>query len=144
MRLTVRTNLAMRILMACAVNAPRVLQSAEIARLCNASAHHVAQVVSALAEAGFINTTRGRGGGLSLAQTAETVRIGAVLRLFESTVPLTECMDSARNTCPLSTACRLRPALCRALERFYAELDTLTLCDLVAGNDALSGILQEA
>lgn len=141
MRLTVRSNLAMRILMDCAVHAPRMLQAAEIARHCNASVHHVAQVVSALAEAGIVATTRGRGGGLGLARPAGEIRIGAVLRLFEGPVPLTECMDALRNSCPLAPACRLRPALCRALDRFYEELDGLTLQDLVAENAELAAIL---
>jgi Rrf2 family nitric oxide-sensitive transcriptional repressor len=143
MRLTVRTNLAMRILMDCAVNAPRLQQAGEIARRCNASPHHVAQVVSRLAEAGFVTTSRGRSGGLGLARPAETIRVGRVVRLFEASVPFTECMDAARNSCPLSNVCRLRPAFCRALERFYADLDTLSLDDLVSNNDGLADILAQ-
>lgn len=144
MRLTVRSNLAMRILMDCAVNASQMVNAARIAARCNASQHHVAQVVSRLAEAGMLATSRGRGGGLGLAMVASDIRVGAVLRLFESPVPFTECMDEARNTCPLTGACRLRTAFCDALERFYRDLDRLTLADLVQGNDGLRAILGQA
>ncbi len=141
MRLTVRTNLALRILMDCAVNAPRHLQAAQIAGRCNASTHHIAQVVSRLAEAGLVQTQRGRGGGVGLAVDPADVRIGALVRLFEAALPFTECMDAAHNTCPLTHACRLRPAFCQALDSFYTDLDRLTLLDLVAGNTALAGVL---
>lgn len=141
MRLTVRTNLAMRILMDCAVNAPLTLNAGAIARRCNASPHHVAQVVSRLAEVGLIATQRGRGGGLGLAAAPEAIRIGSVMRLFEASVPFTECMDGENNTCPLTLACRLRPALCDAIERFYDDLDRLTLADLVVGNAPLVEVL---
>ena len=141
MRLTVRTNLALRILMDCAVNAPRTLQAAQIARRCNASTHHVAQVVSRLAEAGLVDTQRGRGGGVGLAVDPKALRIGSLVRLFEAALPFTECMDALQNTCPLTHACRLRPAFCQALDSFYADLDRLTLHDLVDGNATLAGVL---
>ena len=142
MRLTVRTNLGLRILMDCAVNAPRRLQASDIARRCNASGHHVAQVISRLAEAGILGTARGRGGGVGLVRAAGSIGVGSVIRLLEGQVALAECHDPLRNTCPLAGACRLGPALCDALEGFYRDLDRLTLHDLVAGNAALEGVLR--
>ena len=141
MRLTIRANLAMRILMQCAVNTPEVIRASDVAQACNASLNHVAQVVSQLALAGYLTTQRGRGGGISLARPAEEVRVGAVLRLIESDMPFAECMSKAANTCPLSAACRLRGALCRGLDAFYRELDQVTLADLVRDNDPLAGLL---
>lgn len=141
MRLTIRANLAMRILMQAAVNAPGVIRASDVGRACNASVNHVSQVVSQLALAGYLHTQRGRGGGIVLARAPEEVRVGVVLRLIEADVPLAECLSGAANTCPLSAACRLRGALCRALDAFYASLDAVTLQDLIAGNDALAGLL---
>lgn len=141
MRLTMRTNLAMRTLMTCAVNSGRTVTKGEIAAACNASPHHVAQVVHALGLLGFVATQRGRSGGLRLARPAETVRVGEVFRHFEAGVPFAECFDGAANTCPLAPACRLRDALAAALDAFYAALDRITLADLVRCNDALEGVL---
>ncbi len=143
MRLTIRANLAMRILMHAAVNAPGVIRAADVARACNASVNHVSQVVSRLALAGYLNTQRGRGGGILLAQAPGEVRVGAVLRLIEAEVPLAECMSLEDNTCPLTAACRLRGALCRALDAFYAALDEVSLEHLVAGNADLAGLLAD-
>ncbi|MCC6306769.1 MAG: Rrf2 family transcriptional regulator [Rhodobacteraceae bacterium] len=141
MRLTMRTNLAMRTLMACAANPGRMLTKGDIARACNASEHHVAQVVHALGQAGFVSPRRGRGGGLRLARTPEAIRVGDVVRHFESPVPFAECFAGDANTCPLTAACRLRDAFAAALDAFYTALDRVTLLDLVGGNVVLGRLL---
>lgn len=143
MRLTLRTNLAMRTLMHCAVRFPESLRTADVARACNASFHHVAQVVNKLESEGFLHTARGRGGGIALAQPASAISVGRVFRLFEGDMPFAECMDPERNTCPLASACRMKGMLCDALEAFFAGLDRFTLSDLVDGNTALARIFAE-
>lgn len=144
LRLTTRTNLAMRTLMTCAVNDDQIVRRADIAQACNASENHLAQVVHLLAQHGLVQTTRGRGGGLTLKRRPEEISIGAVFRTFEAGVPFAECFAGAENTCPLFGSCRLRDALSRAVEGFYAELDKLTLADLVVGNCGLESILSVA
>lgn len=141
MRLTMRANLAMRVLMQCAVNHPGVIRAADVAEACNASANHVAQVVSQLAAAGYLRTLRGRGGGIALGRAAEEIPVGQVLRLIEREVPITECMAGDANTCPLTAVCRLKSALCRALDAFFAELETVSLADLVRENTGLASLL---
>ena len=141
MRLTTRTNLATRVLMFCAVNDGQIVRTAEIAQRCNASANHLLQVVHLLQENGFVETLRGRSGGLRLAQPMERISIGRVFRIFESGVPFAECFDPQSNTCPLSETCRLRGFIARAVEAFYHELDMVTLKDLVKGNCGLETLL---
>lgn len=141
MRLTTRTNLATRILMTCADNPGRVLKTAEIADLCNCSMNHTAHVVQRLQAEGYLETMRGRTGGISLARPPETVSIGAVFRVFEADIPFAECFDAATNTCPLTSACRLKSYIQKALDAFYHELDLVTLSDLVEGNCGLSELL---
>lgn len=141
MRLTMRTNLAMRIMMTCAVNAGRTVRKAEIAAACHASEHHVAQVVHALGQHGLLVTRRGRAGGVRLARPPEAIGVGEVFRRFEATVPFAECFEGGENRCPLTPACRLRDALHAALGAFYAALDRLTLADLAHGNDPLARLL---
>ena len=141
MRLTTRTNLASRVLMFCAVNEGRLVRSGEVAETCNASANHIARVVNLLHAGGFIETVRGRTGGLRLAAPPEQISMGEVFRVFEADIPFAECFDPETNTCPLIGTCRLRHALTRALAAFYDELDGLTLADLVEGNCGLHGLL---
>jgi Rrf2 family nitric oxide-sensitive transcriptional repressor len=88
MRLTTRTNLAMRTLMFCAVNSDQLVRKADVAEYCNASENHLALVIHMLAQAGFIETTRGRHGGIRLSKPPEDIVVGEVFRHFESDVPL--------------------------------------------------------
>lgn len=141
MRLTTKTNLAARVLMACAANEGATLRSAEIARKCNASLNHLLQVVNELQAHGFIETLRGRSGGLHLTRDPSQISVGAVFRVFEANHPFAECFDPDSNTCPLNETCRLRNYIARALEAFYHELDMVTLQDLVKGNCGLLSLL---
>lgn len=140
MRLTIRTNLALRTLMVCAANPGRIVRKAEAAELVNASENHLAQVINLLGQTGFLVTLRGRGGGFMLARPAGQISLGAVFRTFEADLPFIECL-SAANTCPLRSACRMQAHLIRAVEAFYATLDPLMLGDLVDCNGALERIL---
>ena len=141
MRLTTRTNLAARTLMFCAVNDGRLVRTSDIAERCNASTNHIARVVQQLQAEGYLETLRGRTGGLRLAKPADRISIGAVFRIFETDIPFAECFDEKQNTCPLSATCRLRSYIIRALEAFYHELDMVTLDDLVRGNCGLMDLL---
>ncbi len=141
MRLTTRTNLATRVLMSCAVNDGVILRSVDIAQRTNASLNHMLQVVNILQEHGFVQTLRGRTGGLRLARPSANISMGEVFRLFEGNIAFAECFDLSTNTCPLHNVCRLRGFLTRAIEAFFAELDTVTLADLVTGNCGLEALL---
>ena len=142
MRLTTRTNLALRTLMVCAINTGRTVRKHEIAQACNASENHLAQVINTLSQLGYVKTTRGRHGGLQLARAPEEIRIGQVFRVFESGVPFTECFEPEGNTCPLTAVCRLRLALVDALDAFYASLDRHTLFDMLDDNTGLRQLLE--
>ena len=142
MRLTTRTNLAMRALMFCGVNQDKVATKGEIARVCHARETHIAQVVNVLAQKGYLTTTRGRGGGIKLARPPADINIGEVMRTFEPSSEFAECFKKQGNTCPLTPACRLKSALVVALGAFYGALDGLTLEDFISGNDALTDLLE--
>jgi Rrf2 family nitric oxide-sensitive transcriptional repressor len=137
MRITKRTNIAIRLLMFCAVNPDRLVTKTEIAERCNISESHLAQIVNRLGQLGFLRTQRGRTGGVTLGRPMATISVGEVFRKLEENVPVAECFADVDNTCPLTEACRLRHALTEAVEAFYARLDEVTLDELVCGNDAL-------
>ena len=141
MRLTIRTNLAMRTLMVCATNPEETVRKSEVAELCNASENHLGQVVRLLAQHGFIDAMRGRHGGIQLARPADEINVGSVFRMFEFEHPFAECFEGGGNTCPLVSCCWLRSALKRAVEAFYQSLDKLSLSDLVTGNTELQDVL---
>jgi len=141
MRLTTRTDLAGRVLMSCASNEGVIVRSIDIAQRTNASLNHVLQVVNTLQEYGFIETLRGRMGGLRLARAAADISMGEVFRIFEGRIAFAECFDPITNTCPWVSTCRLRGFLSRAVEAFFHEMDKVTLADLVTGNCGLAALL---
>lgn len=141
MRITMRTNLAIRTLMFCAVNPHITVRKSDIAAACNASEHHLAQVIRTLGHHGFIDATRGRNGGLQLMRQPASINIGSVFRIFEADLPFAECF-SASNTCPLVDVCWLRGAISSAVDAFYRSLDKVLLSDLIDGNDRLAELLR--
>ncbi|WP_424930934.1 RrF2 family transcriptional regulator [Amaricoccus macauensis] len=141
MRLTIKTNIAMRTLMCCALNPEIALRKADIAATCNVSENHLAQVISILNNKGFLRTLRGRNGGVTLGRAPQDIRVGEVFRLLEEGVPFVECFDDDRNTCPLAEFCLLKVALSSALEAFYASLDNITIADLIESNTPLEHLL---
>ncbi|HBZ42702.1 MAG TPA: Rrf2 family transcriptional regulator [Maritimibacter sp.] len=141
MRLTLRTNLAARVLMFCGVNSDTTVRSAQIAEATNASGNHLSQVIHQLQQMGYVHTRRGRGGGLTLARAPKEICIGTMFRDFESDVPFAECFDPANNNCPLTDSCRLNLFITNALDAFYQELDNVTLQDLLEDNCGLARLL---
>lgn len=142
MRITKRTNIAVRLLMYCAANTGRLVTKAEIAECCNISENHLAQVINQLSQLQYLNTHRGRNGGMALARRPDQICIGDVFRDVEGALPIAECFADADNTCPLVDACRLRVALGDAADAFYASLDNVTLEALICDNRNLLRMLQ--
>lgn len=142
MRITKRTNIAMRLLMYCAANPDALVTKKEIASCCNVSENHLAQVVNQLSQLGFLATQRGRNGGIMLGRPAEEIRVGQVFRSVEGDAPPDMCLADSDQTCPLVGACRLRGALEEAMQAFFTHLDDTSLSELVCGNVALLDMLQ--
>lgn len=141
MHLTVRSNHAMRLMMYCAMKHRRIAPVSEIARACNMSEAHLAKIANRLAAAGFVETVRGRGGGVRLARAPGDISVGAVVRSTEMSACLIECLDLETNTCPLVSACKFRGLMQRALKAFLAVLDDCTLADLVDDGDDLRALM---
>lgn len=144
MRLTTRTNLAMRTLMFCAANPDRIVRKREVADACNASENHLAQVIHLLAQKGYLRTVRGRAGGLMLGRGADRISVGEVFRQFEAGLPFAECFSDTECNCPLVGSCRLKNTLNDALNAFYAKLDTVSVADLMRDNTDLHSLLKVA
>lgn len=142
MRITKRTNIAIRLLMYCAAHRDRLVTKSEIAECCNISENHLAQVINQLSQLNYLHTQRGRNGGMTLAREAVAIKIGDVFRDIEGPLPIAECFADADSTCPLVSACRLKVALADAAQAFYAALDDVSLEVLICDNPELIDILQ--
>ncbi len=137
MRLTVHTDYALRVLMYLALCGERLATIPEIARTFAISEAHLTKVVHNLAGHGYVETTRGRGGGLRLARPPEAITVGRVVRRLESDFRLVECFDPASNACTIAGPCGLQPALGEAIAAFLAVLDRYTIASLLTKDTVL-------
>jgi Rrf2 family nitric oxide-sensitive transcriptional repressor len=102
------------------------------------------KVILFLAEEGYVATTRGRGGGVQLNLEPDRIRIGDVVRKSEANSVLVECFSPQTSLCRIENACKLRSALHRATQAFYAVLDTYTLADLIVNRASMRRLLHTA
>lgn len=137
MQLTRYSDYALRLLMRLALDPERLVTIQEVAADYGISRNHLMKIALDLGRHGFIETVRGRGGGLRLGRPAAQIRLGDVVRATEDSFGLVECFDGDHNQCVITGACRLRGALREALQAFLASLDRYTLADLVARPAAL-------
>lgn len=132
MQMSLHTDYALRVLLALGATREQMTID-EIAARYAISRNHLAKVVQALQGEGLVDTLRGRGGGMRLAQDPAAINIGAVVRRLERFEGFVTCMGGTGAECTIDGACRLKPALAGALEAFLAHLDRYTLADLLAG-----------
>lgn len=129
MRLTNFSDYALRMLMYAASAGDRLITIEEAARTFNVSKTHLNKVANTLTRAGYLKAVRGRSGGLVLAQPADTIRIGDVLRLTGPDFALVECFATG-NQCIITRSCKLSRLLIEAVTAFQATLDRHTLADI--------------
>ncbi|MDE2486705.1 MAG: Rrf2 family transcriptional regulator [Alphaproteobacteria bacterium] len=144
MRLTVYTDYALRVLMYVAVRDEPRPTIAAIAESYGVSRNHLMKVVYELGVAGYLETVRGKNGGLTLARAPQDIVLGEVIRTTEPDLALVPCFDPVNAPCAIIPACRLRGALHQAQAAFLKVLDGYTLADLVANRDALGEMLLSA
>ncbi len=130
MRLTMMTDYAMRLLIYVAQRPERLCTIAEVARAYDISEAHLMKVTHQLGLAGWIETVRGKGGGMRLAHRPEDINVGAVVRRMESDFLITECFGTA-SRCTLTGNCGLNGILNDALRAFLERLDAHTLADVL-------------
>jgi Rrf2 family transcriptional regulator, nitric oxide-sensitive transcriptional repressor len=137
MRLTLHTDYSLRLLMLLAMEPDALHTIEEIAQRYDISRNHLMKVVQTLAQAGFVQSLRGRSGGLRLAKPAAQINLGAVVRATEDSFALVECFDRERNTCVVAPACGLRGPIEEALQAFLGVLDRYSLADLIKNPSSL-------
>jgi Rrf2 family nitric oxide-sensitive transcriptional repressor len=140
MRLSIHTDYALRMLICLGARPGEIVQVAEIADAFGISRHHLIRVAQRLRDAGYVETMRGNGGGIRLAQAASAINIGAVVRCTENDFSLVACF-APDGECTILPACRLRSVLADAMDAFLGVLDRYRLEDLLGPRDALLSLL---
>jgi Rrf2 family nitric oxide-sensitive transcriptional repressor len=133
MQITSYTDYALRVLIYLASSPNKQATITEISDFYNISRNHLVKVVHQLGSKGFVNTTRGKGGGFSLQRPPELISIGDVVRSMETHFNWVECFDPALQHCRLLPSCGLKRLLARAGDAYLQVLDAATLAEVLSG-----------
>jgi Rrf2 family nitric oxide-sensitive transcriptional repressor len=91
------------------------------------------KVVNRLGQLGYLQTIRGKNGGVKLNGSAEKIKVGEIVRELE---PL-DIVNCSVEFCHITPACRLKHKLAQAKLAFLTELDGCSIQDLISDNSDL-------
>jgi len=133
---------ALRILIHLATSEGGLMSTREIADLQQLPFNHLAKISQWLTHEGYVESVRGRHGGMRLALPPDAISIGGLLRKSERGTPLVECMKEGGGCCVMTPACGLLPILIEAQEAFFHSLDGSTLQDVLSGNRGMQNLIR--
>lgn len=140
MRLTLHTDYALRVLIQVAIADGELITINDIAASFDISKQHLMKVVHDLSQRGYLDTVRGRKGGIRLRHQPRDINIGQVVRETEDKLDVIGCLEH-RGYCRIERVCVLRGVLREATDAFLAVLDAHTLADLIKPQRMLSSLL---
>jgi Rrf2 family protein len=102
----------------------------DAAKRLDVSVKYLEQIIRPLKKAHLVVSTRGPKGGHALAKAPEEISLGYIVRMLQGSDALTNCVYTPED-CIRSDECRVRLAWKQATEALYAELDSVTINDLL-------------
>jgi len=135
LRLTQYTDFSIRVLIYLGLYPDRRCTIQEIAESYAISRNHLMKVVQQLANAGFVESTRGSGGGLRLGRAPDKINLADVVAEMEPDFAVVECFRE-NNQCVITPACALPPILARATRAYLDVIRQYTLADMLKPKDA--------
>lgn len=103
----------------------------EISEILCLSRNHLVKVVHNLVCLGYVESAKGRNGGIRLALSPEKINLSKLIFELEPNFNLTECYDKKRNTCQMLSICGLKNILNEALISFLKTLEGYSLADTI-------------
>lgn len=140
MHLTTFSDYTMRVLIYLGLRRDGLVTISDIAKAYDISENHLMKVVNQLAQRGYIETVRGKGGGMRLARDPLDINLGELVRMTEGDASLLACMDG-QGSCCIQSACTLIGILREAQTALFDVLGKYTLADLLLKEQPLSQIL---
>ena len=130
MHITRYTDYSLRVLIYLAEQGARLATIQEIADSYEISKNHLMKVVHQLNKKGYIETIRGKKGGMRLHMAPNEINIGVLVRETEQDLSIVECFSS-KNACKITPVCGLKAMFAEALKAFLETLDKYTLADVI-------------
>lgn len=142
MRLTNFSDYSIRVLIYVTIHQNKLVNIKEIAEAYGISKNHLMKITYELGKLGYIETIRGRNGGIRLAMKPSEINIGQLLRKTEEDFNIVECFSNDHNSCPITPVCALKGAFNQALNAFLQVLDHYTIDDLTQNRSSLKDFLE--
>lgn len=136
MQLNDHTDYGLRILMTMGGSPRRRWSARELAKVHGLSPSHVQKIVQSLEAADLVNTYRGRNGGVALSRSPADITIGDIVSAMETHMHLVRCFRPGPSGCVFDGGCALAGVLYKARAAFQAELDAVTLDEVIRGSPA--------
>lgn len=136
MRLTSYSDFSLRVLIYVAVNSGKLVTIKEISEAYEISSNHLMKIIYNLGKMNYIETIRGRNGGIRLSKQPADINIGELIRKTEEDFYLVECFKEDNN-CVITPVCSLKHMLNEALNSFFLVLDKYTLEDILTNKSVL-------
>ena len=140
MHLTIFTDYTMRVLIYLGLRRDGLVTISDIAKAYGISENHLMKVVHQLAQRGYIETVRGKGGGMRLAREPQDINLGQLIRQTEGDASLLECLEG-NVTCCIQSTCSLVGILREAQTALFTVLEKYTLANLLQNKQPLTQIL---
>jgi len=131
MQFTRFTDYSLRTLMYLGVHKDRLCTVKEVAKHYGISQNHLVKVVHNLFQLGYIESVKGKGGGIKLLEAPNKINLRDLLVQLEANLNLVECFDEKTNTCRVTEGCGLRHILHESLQAFTDTLGKYTLADTI-------------
>lgn len=101
---------------------------AEISAYYGISHEHLRKVVHNLSKLEYIQTYKGKSGGMELKKQPEKINLAQIFIEFEGQAPIIDCEHT---DCPLIPSCSLSRVMAKAQNMFVKELKQHSLADLI-------------
>lgn len=140
MKISTKGRYALRVMLDLAINnTGEYIPLKDISERQNITVKYMEQIISLLKKSGFLESTRGNGGGYRLSKTLRDYTVGDILRAAEGSLAPVACLEDEENQCERSSICatlKFWTGLDKAINDY---VDSVTLQDLFEEHQSLVG-----
>ncbi|MCC3859589.1 RrF2 family transcriptional regulator [Pseudemcibacter aquimaris] len=134
MRITSFTRYTVIVLLHAALKRGELTTISDISEIYGISANHLMKVVHLLSANGYLETVKGRGGGLRLNLELQDIKLIDVLKLSEPDFNIVECFGDKRGKCQEIDSCKFSGVVDEALQNFFGVIEKYTFADIEKTN----------
>ncbi|OGX10706.1 MAG: hypothetical protein A2351_06160 [Omnitrophica bacterium RIFOXYB12_FULL_50_7] len=135
--ITRNTDYAMRALCYIARQTKESVSAAEMVAALKIPRPFLRKILQILSGEGLLKSTKGQGGGFSLSSPKEKIFLTDLIRIFQSTIQLNECIFK-KKICPNRSTCALKKEIDGIEQEVLGRLGRINIASLLKNGKAVS------